>query len=97
MTAADDKFCNIFPNFEKNKVWYFHALVVCLFAFILDIPVNNFQLCPGGSSWVEPELSKDKCVLFKESQGSYKLQTSKFHNFTMTFLWYFVIFHDAKQ
>ena len=21
--AADAKFCDIFPNFQKNKVWYF--------------------------------------------------------------------------
>ena len=27
-TAADDKFCDIFPNFQKNKVWYFTRIVV---------------------------------------------------------------------
>ena len=27
-TAADDKFCDIFPNFpKKNKVWYFIRIV----------------------------------------------------------------------
>ena len=27
-TAADDKFCDIFPNFrKKNKVWYFMRIV----------------------------------------------------------------------
>ena len=30
-----------------------------LFDFILYVPVNNLQLCPDGSSWVEPVLSKD--------------------------------------
>ena len=37
----------------------------CLFNLILYIPVNNFQLCLDGSSWVEPVLCKDKCVLLK--------------------------------
>ena len=33
--------------------------VFCLFDLILYIPVKNFlQLCPEGSSWVEPVLSK---------------------------------------
>ena len=27
MTAADDKFCDIFPSFDKNKVWYFMKIV----------------------------------------------------------------------
>ena len=26
-----------------------------------------FQLCRDGSSWLEPVLSKDKCVLFKDT------------------------------
>ena len=26
-TEADDKFCNIFPNFRKNKEWYFMRIV----------------------------------------------------------------------
>ena len=26
-TAADDKFWEIFPNFQKNKVWYFMRIV----------------------------------------------------------------------
>ena len=26
-TAAEDKFCDIFPNFRKNKVWYFMRIV----------------------------------------------------------------------
>ena len=25
---------------------------------MLYVPVNNFQLCRGGSSWAEPELSR---------------------------------------
>ena len=27
MTAADDKFCDIFPNLKKNKVWFFMRLL----------------------------------------------------------------------
>ena len=27
LNAADDKICDIFPNFRKNKVWYFMRLV----------------------------------------------------------------------
>ena len=26
-TAADDKFCDIFPNFRKNNVWYFMRII----------------------------------------------------------------------
>ena len=31
------------------------------------VPVNNSQLSQGGSSWVEQLLSKDKCVLLKDT------------------------------
>ena len=27
MTAAGDKFCNIFPSFQQKKVWYFMRIV----------------------------------------------------------------------
>ena len=27
MTAADNKFCDTFPNFDKNKVWYYMRIV----------------------------------------------------------------------
>ena len=37
---------------------------VCL---ILYAPVNNFQLCRDESSLVEPVLSKDKCVLLRDT------------------------------
>ena len=33
---------------------------------ILYIPSTIFQLNRDGSSWVEPVLSKDKCVLLKD-------------------------------
>ena len=41
--------------------------VLCLFDLILFLLVNNFQLCLDGSSLVEPVLSKDKCVLLKDT------------------------------
>ena len=36
---------------------------VCL---ILYVPVNNFSVMSDGSSWVEPVLSQDKCLLLKD-------------------------------
>ena len=37
-----------------------------LFDFILYVPSTIFQLNRDGSSWVEPVLSSDKCVLLKD-------------------------------
>ena len=39
---------------------------VCLFDLILYVPSAIFQLNRDGSSWVEPVLSWDKCVLLKD-------------------------------
>ena len=39
---------------------------VCLFDLILCIPSTIFQLNRDGSSWVEPVLSHDECVLLKD-------------------------------
>ena len=39
---------------------------VCLFDLILNVPSTIFQLNRDGSSWVEPVLSYDKCVLLKD-------------------------------
>ena len=39
---------------------------VCLFDLILYVPSTIFQLNSDGSSWVEPVLSWDKCVLLKD-------------------------------
>ena len=38
-----------------------------LFELLLYIPVNMFSVMSDGSSWVEPVLSKDKCVLHKDT------------------------------
>ena len=39
---------------------------VCLFDLILYVSSTIFQLNRDRSSWVEPVLSKDKCVLLKD-------------------------------
>ena len=57
MKPADlDKLC-----FSSTR-WF---LFVCLIWFFRSYWLNIFQLCRDGSSWVEPVLSKDKCVLLK--------------------------------
>ena len=43
-----------------------YLFVVCLFDLILNVPSTIFQLNRDGSSWVEPVLSLDKCVLLKD-------------------------------
>ena len=40
--------------------------VVCLFDLILYVPSTIVQLNRDGSSWVEPVLSWDKCVLLED-------------------------------
>ena len=40
-----------------------------LFDLILYIPSTNFQLNRDGSSWVEPVLNLDKCVLLKDDKA----------------------------
>ena len=44
----------------------FVGVFVCLFDLILYIPSTIFQLNREGSSWVEPVLGSDKCVLLKD-------------------------------
>ena len=41
-------------------------LFVFLFDLILYVPSTFFQLNRDGSSWVEPVLSYDECVLLKD-------------------------------
>ena len=45
--------CNLWTMCLFILVWFFASLSTI------------FQLCGDGSSWVEPVLSKDKCVLLK--------------------------------
>ena len=46
-----------------------YCLFVCLVDFILYIPSTIFQLNRDRSSWVEPVLSWDKCVLLKDQNA----------------------------
>ena len=38
----------------------------CLFDLIFYVPSTIFQLNSDGSSWIEPVLNWDKCVLLKD-------------------------------
>ena len=44
-------------------------LFVCLFALILYVPSTIFQFNRDSSSWVEPVLSYNKCVLLKDHKA----------------------------
>ena len=45
------------------------VVFVCLFDLIIYVPSTIFQLNRDGSSWVEPVLSWDKCVLLKDNNA----------------------------
>ena len=53
-----------YSSMDGAKTSTFH---VCLFDLILYVPVNTFSVISGQVAWVEPELSKDKCVLLKDT------------------------------
>ena len=55
-TVSEIKICLIY-NFNSKLV---------LFVLILSVPSTIFQLNRDDSSWVEPVLSYDKCVLLKD-------------------------------
>ena len=46
---------------------HFVSLMAILCFVCLMSQSTVFQLCLDGSSWVEPVLSKDKCVLLKDT------------------------------
>ena len=50
----------------KNKI---EMLWKVMFDLILYVPSTIFQLYRNGSSWVEPVLSYDKCVLLKDHKS----------------------------
>ena len=55
------------PNYSSiEKLFVYCIADVCLFDLILYVPLTIFQLNRDGSSWVEPVLSYDKCVLLKD-------------------------------
>ena len=51
--------------FQENSL-FIVQLCACLLDLILYVPSTIFQLNKDGSSWVEPVLSYDKCVLLKD-------------------------------
>ena len=58
------------PQLAYNMIFQSQSVVclfVCLFDLILYTPVNNFSVMWDGSFWVEPVLSKNKCVLLKDT------------------------------
>ena len=51
---------------EPQPVLQIHLVFVCLLWLFMSLS-TIFQLCWDQSSWVEPVLSKDKCVLLKDT------------------------------
>ena len=54
---SDKHFCEFQP-------W--KPTLLCLFDLLLYVPSTIYQLNRDGSSWVEPVLNQDKCVLLKD-------------------------------
>ena len=50
-----------------NQHYLINQPNVDLFDLILYVPSTIFQLCRDRSSWVEPVISSDKCVLLKDT------------------------------
>ena len=55
----------------SNWVMRLHAHFICLIWFLTS-QSTIFQSCWDRSSWVEPVLSKDKCVLLKNTTKSHQ-------------------------
>ena len=67
ITWISSYFClQRFSSIFESTVRLAERLFVCLFDLILYVPSTIFQLNRDGSSWVEPVLSYDKCVLLKD-------------------------------
>ena len=49
------------------EVWFSIDVILCVYYLILYVLVNNFSVMLGRSSWVELVLSKDQCVLLKDT------------------------------
>ena len=54
------------PNIQLLNSFIEGGGPILLFDLILFIPSTIFQLYRGRSSWIEPVLSYDKCVLLKD-------------------------------
>ena len=56
--------CTCVTDYTHKFVWYTSQML--LFDLILYVPSTIFQFNRDWSSWVEPVLRKDKCVLLKD-------------------------------
>ena len=54
------------PNLQLLNSFTEGGCPIILFDLILFVPSTIFQLYRGRSSWIEPVLSYDKCVLLKD-------------------------------
>ena len=57
--------CNVHQVILFESIIFAYTILV-LFDLIFYVPSKIFQLNRDGSSWVEPVLSSDKCVLLKD-------------------------------
>ena len=66
VTDLKDRFPGHFHSLARANTQYGskEIFTFCLFDLILYTPVNNFSVM---SSWIEPVISKDQCVLLKDS------------------------------
>ena len=79
----------------SKSIWAKRVDFVCLIWFYTSLAVKKFQLWPDGSSWVEPVLSKDQCVLPKDAMQecfwwglnpqALVLQSSSLHHWATAF------------
>ena len=63
MGIRTDKSGIVFPHSAEGVT---QSCLFVLFDLILYVPSTIFQLNRDGSSWVEPVLSYDECVLLKD-------------------------------
>ena len=52
-----------------RNIYSIQDCLICLFDLVLYVPSTIFQFNKDGSSWVEPVLSQDECVLLKDHKA----------------------------
>ena len=63
-SSATDTQVTVTPQYIQCTI--LNLVYFCLIGFFTS-QSTTFQLCRNRSSWVEPVLSKDKCVLLKDT------------------------------
>ena len=58
-------FIQIVSLYIEKQACITHISPSCLFDLILYVPSTIYLLCRNRSSWVEPVLGEDKCILLK--------------------------------